>query len=197
MNMSTVLLLRLPVKARTAVLPPAGQRTARPWLIGSGHSAEQAEEWIAQLPAWTATDRQVLDDFACGAGTHITNPGMAAPLEPGQAPRSPLIVSEPPKRLNRGPTVKPQSRIATSGLWRAVSRHQAGRLSGDRVQGRQQSGPTCGPQRQPWRRVRPLLAGDGTKRHGRWLHHRFLGRRPRRWAGQPRAGVSARPESCC
>ncbi|MEU1589054.1 hypothetical protein [Micromonospora sp. NPDC005710] len=35
-----------------------------PWLIGSGHSAEQAEEWIAQLPAWTATDRQVLDDFA-------------------------------------------------------------------------------------------------------------------------------------
>ncbi|MEV4720535.1 GNAT family N-acetyltransferase [Micromonospora noduli] len=64
MNMSTVLLLRLPVKARTAVLPPAGQRTAHPWLIGSGHSAEQAEEWIAQLPAWTATDRQVLDDFA-------------------------------------------------------------------------------------------------------------------------------------
>ncbi|MET7963645.1 aminoglycoside phosphotransferase [Micromonospora zamorensis] len=35
-----------------------------PWLIGSGHSAEQAEEWIAQLPAWTATGRQVLDDFA-------------------------------------------------------------------------------------------------------------------------------------
>ncbi|WP_327643695.1 aminoglycoside phosphotransferase [Micromonospora zamorensis] len=35
-----------------------------PWLIGSGHSAEQAEEWIAQLPAWTATDRPVLDDFA-------------------------------------------------------------------------------------------------------------------------------------
>ncbi|MEW2429382.1 hypothetical protein AB0877_15340 [Micromonospora sp. NPDC047644] len=64
MNMSTVLLLRLPVKARTAVLPPAGQRRARPWLIGSGHSAEQAEEWIAQLPVWTATDRQILDDFA-------------------------------------------------------------------------------------------------------------------------------------
>ncbi|MEU8184997.1 hypothetical protein AB0B85_28720 [Micromonospora sp. NPDC049044] len=33
-------------------------------LIGSGHSAEQAAEWIAQLPAWTATDRQALDDFA-------------------------------------------------------------------------------------------------------------------------------------
>ncbi|MDG9675943.1 hypothetical protein [Micromonospora sp. DH14] len=62
--MSTVLLLRLPVKARTAILPPAGQRTARPWLIGSGHRAEQAEEWIAQLPAWTATERHVLDDFA-------------------------------------------------------------------------------------------------------------------------------------
>ncbi|NYH45887.1 hypothetical protein HNR22_005614 [Micromonospora jinlongensis] len=35
-----------------------------PWLIGSGHSAEQAEQWLTQLPAWTATDRQVLDDFA-------------------------------------------------------------------------------------------------------------------------------------
>ncbi|WP_262287490.1 hypothetical protein [Micromonospora sp. MA102] len=34
------------------------------WLIGSGHSAEQAEEWLAQIPAWTATDRTVLDDFA-------------------------------------------------------------------------------------------------------------------------------------
>ncbi|MET8358853.1 aminoglycoside phosphotransferase [Micromonospora sp. NPDC005171] len=35
-----------------------------PWLIGSGHSAEQAEQWLTQLPAWTATDRLVLDDFA-------------------------------------------------------------------------------------------------------------------------------------
>ncbi|MEH0933181.1 aminoglycoside phosphotransferase [Micromonospora sp. CPCC 205558] len=35
-----------------------------PWLIGSGHSAKQAEEWLAQVPAWTATDHQVLDDFA-------------------------------------------------------------------------------------------------------------------------------------
>lgn len=35
-----------------------------PWLTGSGHSAEQAEKWIAQRPAWTATDRLVLDDFA-------------------------------------------------------------------------------------------------------------------------------------
>ncbi|MDG9674685.1 aminoglycoside phosphotransferase [Micromonospora sp. DH14] len=34
------------------------------WLIGSGHSVEQAEEWLAQLPAWNATDRQVLDHFA-------------------------------------------------------------------------------------------------------------------------------------
>ncbi|MEU5789756.1 phosphotransferase [Micromonospora purpureochromogenes] len=34
------------------------------WLIGSGHRAEQAEEWLAQFPAWTATDRTVLDDFA-------------------------------------------------------------------------------------------------------------------------------------
>ncbi|MEW2427738.1 aminoglycoside phosphotransferase [Micromonospora sp. NPDC047644] len=35
-----------------------------PWLIGSGHSAEQAEEWLAQLLAWTTADYQVLDDFA-------------------------------------------------------------------------------------------------------------------------------------
>ncbi|MFG1766908.1 phosphotransferase family protein [Micromonospora parva] len=35
-----------------------------PWLIGSGHSAHQAEQWLAQLPAWTATDHQVLDNFA-------------------------------------------------------------------------------------------------------------------------------------
>ncbi|MEU5784007.1 aminoglycoside phosphotransferase, partial [Micromonospora lupini] len=34
------------------------------WLIGSGHRAKQAEEWLTQLPAWTATDRQVLDHFA-------------------------------------------------------------------------------------------------------------------------------------
>ncbi|MFE9207142.1 phosphotransferase family protein [Micromonospora sp. NPDC007230] len=34
------------------------------WLIGAGHSAEQAEEWLAQFPAWTATAREVLDDFA-------------------------------------------------------------------------------------------------------------------------------------
>ncbi|KXK62130.1 aminoglycoside phosphotransferase [Micromonospora rosaria] len=34
------------------------------WLIGSGHTASQAEEWLAQFPAWTAIDREVLDDFA-------------------------------------------------------------------------------------------------------------------------------------
>ncbi|MER6594851.1 hypothetical protein ABT214_23980, partial [Micromonospora purpureochromogenes] len=34
------------------------------WLIGSGHSAEQAEEWLTQFPAWTATDREVLNVFA-------------------------------------------------------------------------------------------------------------------------------------
>ncbi|MFI6069216.1 aminoglycoside phosphotransferase [Micromonospora sp. NPDC051227] len=39
------------------------------WLIGSGHSAEQAEEWLAQLPAWTATDHHVLDHFASGNAT--------------------------------------------------------------------------------------------------------------------------------
>jgi hypothetical protein len=34
------------------------------WLIGSGHTPEQAEEWLAQFPAWTATGRESLDEFA-------------------------------------------------------------------------------------------------------------------------------------
>lgn len=34
------------------------------WLIGSGHTARQAEAWLAQFTAWTVTDRAVLDDFA-------------------------------------------------------------------------------------------------------------------------------------
>ncbi|TDC02242.1 aminoglycoside phosphotransferase [Micromonospora fluostatini] len=34
------------------------------WLIGSGHTASQAEKWLAQFPAWTATDPEVLNDFA-------------------------------------------------------------------------------------------------------------------------------------
>ncbi|WLS43191.1 phosphotransferase [Micromonospora profundi] len=41
-----------------------------PWLIGSGHNAEQAEQWLTQLPAWTATDRLVLDDFASRNATN-------------------------------------------------------------------------------------------------------------------------------
>jgi hypothetical protein len=34
------------------------------WLIGSGHTPEQAEEWLAQFPAWATADREILDDFA-------------------------------------------------------------------------------------------------------------------------------------
>lgn len=34
------------------------------WLIGSGHSADQAEKWLTQFPGWTATDCEVLNDFA-------------------------------------------------------------------------------------------------------------------------------------
>ncbi|GAA2712078.1 phosphotransferase [Micromonospora olivasterospora] len=34
------------------------------WLIGSGHTPEQAERWLAQFPAWDAVGREVLDDFA-------------------------------------------------------------------------------------------------------------------------------------
>lgn len=35
-----------------------------PWLIGSGHTAEQAEEWLARFPAWHVPGRAVLDAFA-------------------------------------------------------------------------------------------------------------------------------------
>ncbi|WP_328348926.1 phosphotransferase family protein [Micromonospora sp. NBC_00421] len=35
-----------------------------PWLIGNGHTPAQAEDWLAQFPAWAGADREVLDDFA-------------------------------------------------------------------------------------------------------------------------------------
>jgi hypothetical protein len=34
------------------------------WLIGSGHTAAQAEIWLTQFPAWNATAPDVLDDLA-------------------------------------------------------------------------------------------------------------------------------------
>ena len=34
------------------------------WLIGSGHTPEQAEEWLARFPAWQDTNPEVLDEFA-------------------------------------------------------------------------------------------------------------------------------------
>ncbi|TDC37646.1 aminoglycoside phosphotransferase [Micromonospora sp. 15K316] len=34
------------------------------WLIGSGHTAAQAEQWLAQFPAWATTDPAALDQFA-------------------------------------------------------------------------------------------------------------------------------------
>ncbi len=34
------------------------------WLIGSGHRAAQAEDWMAQCPAWGAAGTEVLDHFA-------------------------------------------------------------------------------------------------------------------------------------
>ncbi|RKF25454.1 phosphotransferase [Micromonospora globbae] len=36
------------------------------WLIGSGHTPEQAEAWLAQFPAWASVDRDVIDHFAFG-----------------------------------------------------------------------------------------------------------------------------------
>jgi aminoglycoside phosphotransferase (APT) family kinase protein len=35
-----------------------------PWLISAGHTAEQAEQWLARHPAWWQTDSDVLDGFA-------------------------------------------------------------------------------------------------------------------------------------
>ena len=34
------------------------------WLIGSGHTPDQAEEWLARFPTWKATDPEVLTEFA-------------------------------------------------------------------------------------------------------------------------------------
>jgi Ser/Thr protein kinase RdoA (MazF antagonist) len=34
------------------------------WLIGGGHTPAQAEQWVQRYPAWQATDRDILDDFA-------------------------------------------------------------------------------------------------------------------------------------
>jgi hypothetical protein len=34
------------------------------WLIGGGHTPQQAEEWLARRPAWGATSPEVLDHFA-------------------------------------------------------------------------------------------------------------------------------------
>ncbi|MFF5293034.1 phosphotransferase family protein [Paractinoplanes globisporus] len=35
-----------------------------PWLISAGHTPQQAEQWLAQHPAWKQTDPQLLDYFA-------------------------------------------------------------------------------------------------------------------------------------
>ena len=35
-----------------------------PWLISAGHSAGQAEQWLARQPAWGLADSDVLDFFA-------------------------------------------------------------------------------------------------------------------------------------
>lgn len=34
------------------------------WLIGSGHTPQQAEEWLARHPAWSVIDPETLDEFA-------------------------------------------------------------------------------------------------------------------------------------
>jgi Phosphotransferase enzyme family len=35
-----------------------------PWLIGSGHTPEQAQGWLTQQRNWNSADRDVLDEFA-------------------------------------------------------------------------------------------------------------------------------------
>lgn len=37
-----------------------------PWLIGSGHTPLQAEQWLAQHPTWADTDPEVVDLFVTG-----------------------------------------------------------------------------------------------------------------------------------
>ncbi|MET7967586.1 hypothetical protein [Micromonospora sp. NPDC005305] len=62
-----------------AALPISG-------LIGSGHSAGEAEEWLAQSAAWSVTDREVLDDF--GQGTReVVGQSPAEHRELGTRPR--------------------------------------------------------------------------------------------------------------
>lgn len=34
------------------------------WLIGSGHTPRQAEDWLTQFPAWSTADTEALDHFA-------------------------------------------------------------------------------------------------------------------------------------
>ncbi|MFI7600456.1 phosphotransferase [Actinoplanes sp. NPDC049681] len=34
------------------------------WLIGSGHTPEQADKWLTQFPAWGTTDPEAIDDLA-------------------------------------------------------------------------------------------------------------------------------------
>lgn len=35
-----------------------------PWLIGAGHTPEQAEQWLARHRAWQLTDPEILDHLA-------------------------------------------------------------------------------------------------------------------------------------
>ncbi|WP_236048274.1 hypothetical protein [Paractinoplanes ovalisporus] len=35
-----------------------------PWLIRSGHTPEQAENWLAQFPDWSSAGTDVLNQFA-------------------------------------------------------------------------------------------------------------------------------------
>lgn len=34
------------------------------WLIGSGHTAQRADEWLTRFPTWNATDPETLDNLA-------------------------------------------------------------------------------------------------------------------------------------
>jgi hypothetical protein len=45
------------------------------WLIGAGHSPQQAEAWLSQFPSWSAADPATLDLFAAANADrwrHIT-----------------------------------------------------------------------------------------------------------------------------
>jgi hypothetical protein len=50
-----------------------------PWLIGSGHTPGQAEDWLAQFPAWGAASTEARDHFATRNAAKWSAKAQASP----------------------------------------------------------------------------------------------------------------------